>query len=93
MKRKWLVRGPDSELAFGLSSDRIGMSNDPLVHYWRASPYAVNTTTQPKSLCGRRIAFGSHLIPEDTAVCWICRWHAARQRLIPIRQAFRGRAP
>lgn len=93
MRRDWMVSGPSSELQFGLSSDRIGLGRDPLVHYWRASPYAVAATTQPRTLCGRRVAFGQHLVPRDSGVCWVCRWHAARQRLISVRQAFGGRIP
>ena len=83
-----IVQGPSSELAFGLSSDRIGMGDDPLVHYWRASPYATASTTQPFTLCGRRVAFGRKEVPVDTPICWVCRFHAARQQLIPLRQAF-----
>lgn len=79
-----IVSGPSSELARGLSSDRIAGGRDPLVHYWRASPYAMSATTQPRSLCGRRIAFGRHTIRADAGVCWVCTLHSKRQSLVPL---------
>lgn len=79
-----LVSGPTSEIQRGMSSDRIGGRADPLVHLWRASPYAMAATAQPKTLCGRRVAFGRHLVPADAGICWTCAWRARRQQLVPV---------
>lgn len=76
-----LVGGPPPEFARGMSSRRIlGLWADPLVHYWRTSPYAVHTTTQPRALCGAKIALGVFEVNARAAVCSACEFQSRRQQ-------------
>lgn len=59
--------------------------DDPLVHFYRATPFATQATTQPKTLCRRNVMFGTHAVPADRATCWRCQWHARRQTGVTYR--------
>jgi hypothetical protein len=74
-----LIAGPSSELARCMSSDRIFFMADPLVHFYRASVFASGQTTQPKTLCGRRVMYGRREIDANRRVCSVCKFKSRLQ--------------
>jgi hypothetical protein len=75
--RTQVVAGPDSEYALGMSTKRwaLGLFQDPLIHYWRVTGFAVARTTAPKTLCGLDVAFGRYVVPTARPTCWMCKHH------------------
>lgn len=62
------VRGPDNEVAWCASREKIGTVPDPLAHIWVPS-----RSRNARTLCGRLVALGSTtLLAAESNRCWAC---------------------
>lgn len=86
MTKTRLIVGPEPELAPALSSQRFffGLMKDPLVHYYRVTFMNQQRTTQPVTLCGRKVALGRFYIRANTMACAVCTLKARWQSRLPL---------